>query len=176
VIAQPKPHLLHIFVSDEGFYEYSLDCPHDDEADRSCAVYEECTEHSMPPEPDSECPPYRWTDDAKLARDEQDHWLYAEDADPVAVVQWSEYDRALEAWEDGHDMVSGSVGFHRDDSRCWVVEWVHNDIITEGWDLVDFTRVEVTSPLLVRWSNRGGVDDSYLELSPWENDEKTHDA
>lgn len=173
---QLEPHLLHFFVSDEGNYEYSIDCPYGDNSrDRSCALYEECTQHPIPTEPESECPPYRWTEDNRIERDEDGHWLYAVDADPVAVQEWMKYDQELEAWEAMH-VAYGNVGFHRHDGRCWVQYWVYNEAITDGWDLVGFEHVEVISPMPVRWSNRGSVDDSYLELSPWESDEKAHDA
>lgn len=145
--------------------EYEVDCPFTG-PDRRCALFEECNEHSRPGEPESECPPYRW-DGSRVVRDEQGHPVYVVDADPQAVKEWTAYEEAMEVWEaDHHPGYGDDIGYHRADA-CWVQTWVTNDQLGSGWDLVGFKRVKVDGPIPVDWVNRGDVDDSYLELTPW---------
>lgn len=160
---QDLPHLLHIFLT-EGEYDYLIECPYEEDgAERECALLEECNEHPEPLEPEMHYPPYRWTNNV-IERDDRGHPLYATDADPEAVKAWSAYDVAMEEWDALHE---DATGFHRV-NECWVKEWVRIYHLSDEWDLVNFQRVEVSSPIAVHWTNRGTSDDSYLELSPWE--------
>lgn len=165
-MGQKKPHLLHVEFDVVGSYhmlKYRVECPNETEsADaRSCASYVECTpsdpackDHLRPEEPDVPEPQGKY-------RDGKMH--YPEGTDPAHIKAWDDYERVLDEWNDEHP-----EGPYHPTDECWIKDYVAQGY-EDGFELSDeFDGTPVVSPLKVYWTNRGQIDDSFVELHPWE--------
>lgn len=165
-MGQKKPHLLHVEFDIGGSFrilQYKIECPNESEGiARDCSSWVECSEgdaecvdHLPPKQPDVPEPDLKWRGGERVV---------PEDTDPAHVKAWDEYYEAHEDWYGERE----HPGYHQTD-ECWLKDYV-NEGYEDGFELSrEFDGVPVASPLKVFWVNSGGgIDDSYVELYPWE--------
>lgn len=159
-----EPHLLRVRIDAywPGRPVYRVECPYiDGKGTRPCSLWEECTVHPRPAQPEVDEPPYDY-------RVHSGDWpCYDPEADPEAVRVWTEFLQDHEAWEGLHDgFMADGIAYHPRPDACWVAHMVEEFGPDDGWSFdKSLHDVEIVSPLPVDYRNEGNIDEPLLVLT-----------